>query len=368
MAHGRGWPNRLVRTLRFLLLFKCVGRFGQIILPIFFADIFADFCDRLGRNPRGVGAHVGDETNGAFFAKFHAFGETLRNHHGALDAEAQLARGVLLQLAGREGRRGVAPAFFLVDRTNNPLGLFERDADLFSFFAVIDLDLLLALAQETRVKGRRLVGGKVGVDRPVLFFLERLDFAFAFDDQAKSKGLHPSGGKTSADLVPKQRGDLISHEAIENAAGLLRINEVLIDRARMFECCLYRAFGNFVEGHTLYAWRSLGLSLFRFFRFLLFRAVFSEFIRQVRRDGFAFTVRVRREIDGIGGGSKLFQLGDNFFFAGNDNVVGRKIVVDIHTQSALGQILDMPERSFHREALTQIFLDGLRLGRRFDND
>ena len=85
-------------------------------------------------------------------------------------------------------------------------------------------------------------------------------------------------------------------------------------------------------------------------------------------DGFAFAVRVRREIDGVRRGRQLLQLGDDFFFAGNDDVVGLEIIINIDTESALGQIFDVPERGFDREALTQIFLDSFRLGRRFDND
>ena len=40
------------------------------------------------------------------------------------------------------------------------------------------------------------------VDRPVFFFLERLDFAFAFDDQAQRDGLHASGGEAAANFIP----------------------------------------------------------------------------------------------------------------------------------------------------------------------
>ena len=93
-----------------------------------------------------------------------------------------------------------------------------------------------------------------------------------------------------------------------------------------------------------------------------------EFESQMSGDGLAFAVRVRREIDGVGRGRQLLQLGHNFFFAGDDDVVGLEIVLNVHTQSALGQILHVPERGLDREALAQIFLDGLRLGRRFDND
>ena len=85
-------------------------------------------------------------------------------------------------------------------------------------------------------------------------------------------------------------------------------------------------------------------------------------------DGFAFAVRVRRQVDGVRGRGQLLQLGENFFFAGDDDVLGLEVVCDIDAESALGQILHVAERGFDREAFTQIFLDGLRLGGRFDDD
>ena len=106
---------------------------------------------------------------------------------------------------------------------------------------------------------------------------------------------------------------------------------------------------------------------FSFFGFFPF-AVFVEFERQMGGNGFAFAVRVRRQVNGVGRGCQLLQLGDNLFFAGDDDVIGLEVVLDIDAQRALGQIFHVAERGFDREALTQIFLDGLRLGRRFDND
>ena len=45
---------------------------------------------------------------------------------------------------------------------------------------------------------------------------------------------------------------------------------------------------------------------------------------------------------------QLLQLGENFFFAGNDDVVGLEIVVDIDAERALGQIFDVAERGLDR--------------------
>ena len=85
-------------------------------------------------------------------------------------------------------------------------------------------------------------------------------------------------------------------------------------------------------------------------------------------NGFAFAIRVGREVDRIHALRQLLQLGDNFFFAGNDDVFGLEVIVDVDPERALGQIFHVAERSFDSEALAQIFLDGLRLGRRLDDD
>ena len=85
-------------------------------------------------------------------------------------------------------------------------------------------------------------------------------------------------------------------------------------------------------------------------------------------DGFAFAIRIRRKVDVVGRERQLFQLGQDLFFSGDDDVLGFEIVFDIDTQAALGQVFHVAERSIDRESLAQIFLDSFRLSRRFDND
>src|SRR5215470_17449241 len=88
----------------------------------------------------------------------------------------------------------------------------------------------------------------------------------------------------------------------------------------------------------------------------------------MRGDGLAFAVRIRRQINVVGRERQLLQLGQDLFFTRDDDVFGFEFVVDIDTEIALGQIFHMAERSFDRESLAQIFLDGFRLGGRFDDD
>ena len=70
----------------------------------------------------------------------------------------------------------------------------------------------------------------------------------------------------------------------------------------------------------------------------------------------------------VGRESQLLQLGQNFFFSGDDEVFGFEIVFDVDTEAAFGQVFHVAERSIDRESLAQILLNSFRLSRRFDND
>ena len=85
-------------------------------------DEGADFGEGVVGDADGVGAHVGDETDGAFGAEFDAFIEALGDHHGALDGHAEFARGVLLELGGGEGRQRIAAALGALDGLDGPGG------------------------------------------------------------------------------------------------------------------------------------------------------------------------------------------------------------------------------------------------------
>src|SRR5215469_15746573 len=114
----------------------------------------------------------------------------------------------------------------------------------------------------------------------------------------------------------------------------------------MLERRLHRTLGDFVEGHSLDAGRRGGLAFFCFLRFLLLCPVSVKLAGKVRSNGLALAVRVRRKVNRIRRGGQLLQLGDNLFFAGDDDVVRLKIVADVHTQSALGQVFDVPQGGF----------------------
>ena len=153
MARRRAGPNGFVRGLRFFLLFICIGRLRQILVAVLALDVLAHLGQGFVRHARRIGTHVGDETDQAFFAQFHAFIQALGDHHGALHAETQFARGILLQLAGGERRSRVAAALFAIDGADQPVSFLESGADLLSFLTVVDFDLFFALCRQS---GRRM--------------------------------------------------------------------------------------------------------------------------------------------------------------------------------------------------------------------
>ena len=103
-----------------------------------------------------------------------------------------------------------------------------------------------------RLKGlvRRLVG-EVGVKRPVFLRLEGLNFLFAVVDHAHGHGLHAARGEAAADLLPQKRAQLIAYDAVEHAARLLRVDQVLVDGARLLDALGDDLFRDLVESHAL---------------------------------------------------------------------------------------------------------------------
>ena len=107
VLHGSG-TDGFVRILRVLLGLVNVGRFGQKLGPELDRDVGARFLQGVFGYACGIRTHVGDQADRAFLAELDALIEPLRQDHGAFDAEAQLARGFLLQGGSDEGRHRIA--------------------------------------------------------------------------------------------------------------------------------------------------------------------------------------------------------------------------------------------------------------------
>ena len=96
--------------------------------------------------------------------------------------------------------------------------------------------------------------------------------------------------------------------------------------------------------------------------------IFHHLAGDMPGDRFTFAIRIGGQIDILFALGGFFQIVDDFFLAENDREVGREIFFDIDAELALGQIDQMAHRRFNLKIPAQIFLQGLGLGRRFDDD
>ena len=187
-------------------------------------------------------------------------------------------------------------------------------------------------------------------DRPVLFRLERLDFAFTFDDQSQGDRLNAAGGNAAANLVPEQRADLIAHEPVQNAPRLLRIDDVLIDPAGILTAALI-AFGVISLNRT----RKIStLSPSR----ISFRC---WQMASPSRSGSA----ARKILSAVF--AAAFSSLMTFSLPGDPHR-RLEIIVRIHAQLAFGQILYVAERCLDDVFLAQVLIDCGRFRRRLHDD
>ena len=91
-------------------------------------------------------------------------------------------------------------------------------------------DLLAVDRDQARVER---AGVERGDDVPVLGGAELDPLALALDDEPRRDRLHAAGGEALHHLPPEHRRDLVAVEAVEDAARLLRVDEPVVDVARL---------------------------------------------------------------------------------------------------------------------------------------
>ena len=84
-------------------------------------------------------------------------------------------------------------------------------------------------------------------------------------------------------------------------------------------------------------------------------------------DGLPFPVRVGGQQHTVRLGGRLFQLFNQLLLSLDNAVFGLKIIFHVHAEAGFGQVPHMAVGGHHLIALAQIFLNGLRLGRRLHN-
>src|SRR5699024_5215370 len=125
------------------------------------------------------------------------------------------------------------------------------------------------------------------------------------------------------------------------AAGLLGVEQILVDGAGMGHALLDPLFGDLVERDPV------GLG-----------GVDAQKVGQVPADGLAFPVGVGGQQDAVG----LFGLGlellDEFFLPLDIDVLGRIAVLDINAKLGSGQVPDVAHAGRHLVILAQVFANG----------
>ena len=305
-ARGVGRADGLMGFLRVLGLGRIFARrVGHEAVAIFLGDDLAHAGDRLGRHVDAVGSHISNETD-RLAADIDAFIETLRDAHGDRRREAELARGLLLQRRGGEGRVGMALDRLGFDRPDGEGRGVERLLEVLGLFALADVeagDLLAVGADEARDEGLAGLGLQMRDERPVFLRDEFLDFEFAVADEAQRHGLDAAGRARARQLAPQHRREGEADEIVESAAGEIGVDQRLIDLARMRHRLADGVLGDGVEDDALDL-------------LVLEHLLLVQDLEQMPGNGLALAIRVGRENDLVGVLDRLSDVRDALRAAG----------------------------------------------------
>ncbi len=180
----RSRTNRFVRILRVFLRLVDIGGGRQVgrseALP---GDKRSHIFQCIVGHARRIGAHVGDQSDQSLATQLDAFIQPLREAHRALHAEAQLARGLLLQSRGDERRDRVPLLLPRGHRLDDVGDTVELGDDRVRRLLLADFRRLAIDLGQARRQNGRLLGGQIDVESPVLFLFERADQPLPLDDQ-----------------------------------------------------------------------------------------------------------------------------------------------------------------------------------------
>src|SRR5215212_8581479 len=300
---------------------------------------------------RGVGAHVGDEPDRALTGQVDALVQLLGHGHGPLGGEPELAGGLLLEGGGDERGRGAALALALVDPGDRPGGSPGGLGGGGGRALVAEDELLLLAHRVAGVDRLGGLGGQVGLQAPVLAGLEGVDLALAVDDHLERGRLDPAGRQAGPDLAPQHRRQLVADDPVDHPAGLLGVDQAVVDVAGVGEGPPDGVGGDLGEGDP--AGRAGG-QLGR--------------LGDVPGDRLALPVGVGGEEHLVGRLGGLADAGDDLLALLGHLVGDRDPAVDIHGEVGLGQVTDVAHGGDHVVVFAQVLADGLRLGRRLDHD
>ncbi len=263
---------------------------------------------------QAVRSHVGDEPHRPRPVHVDAFVKFLSDLHGLLAREPKPDHTLLLEAAGLERRLGPVKLLGRINLGYTIGGCLKRVSHRVSLGLGFGPELRPVVFGQGRLEPlgelRRSMRTHVGGDFPVLLGDEILDLAFPVGDEPDCDGLHPPGAQVPrADFFPEKRAQLVAHHAVQKAPGLLSVDHVHVDRTGLGERFLDRAVGDFVESHPPNA--------------VLVQA---QGLLQMPGDGFAFPVRVGRQVDQTGARGGALQIADRVFLR-RHHLIGRLVAL-----------------------------------------
>ena len=253
VAVAGGGADGLVGFLRALgASFVGTGRGGHVCGPELLGDVLAGLVAGIVGDGGRVGPHIGNEADLALVADGEAFVKLLGHCHSLLCSKPELSTGLLLQGAGGEGGRRVALGLLFVDLGNRVGGSFEGGTYSLALILVVygNLAAFAFLVVEQGSECGLLCGLlliEVGLDCPVLLRDEGGDLLLPVGDHADGGGLDPARRQTLFEFAPEQRAEPVPDYAVQDSAGLLGVDEVHVDFARVVEGLGNGGLGDFVE-------------------------------------------------------------------------------------------------------------------------
>ena len=307
----------------------------------------------LGGNAQRVGTHIGDKTHRAVARNVHAFIQRLGGAHRAGGREAERAARVLLQGGRDEGRRGLAAALALFDLRDGVVPAVQRGQDAVGPLLIGDGQLFAVGGGGQAGRELTLLALRVQqrVDVPVFVWLEVFNFQLTVPDQPHGHALHAACGQAAADLFPQERAQFVADQTIQLAPGLLGVEQVDIDGARVGHALLDALLRDLVKGHAV------GCA-----------GVQPQNVRQMPADGLALAVRVGCQQDAVALFGLGLQLLDELLLALDGDIFRCIAIFDINAQRAGGQVAHMAHTGRDLVAAAQILANGLGLGRGFHDD
>ncbi len=200
-------------------------------------------------------------------------------------------------------------------------------------------------------------------DVPVARGDEPHPLALPVDHEAGRDRLDAPRGEPRHDLLPEHGRDLEPVQPVEDAARLLRVDEALVDVARLVERAPDRVTRDLVEDHAANGHFRL------------------QHLAQVPRDRLSLAVLVRREQELVRVAELLLEVGDDALLVRVDDVVRIELAVDVHAELAVPlplllrdvrrpvrQVADVADAGLHDEVAAEVSGDRPRFGGGLDDD